>query len=67
MVSQDVDKALQLIETAITKDNSCVQAYNTLATIEMQRSVSTGAHSSYGTSITIHLSQSFELLLFLIA
>ncbi len=40
MVTQDIDRAVEHMETAIAKDNSCVQAYNTLATIEMQRSVS---------------------------
>ena len=37
MYSQDMVKAVKYMETAIDTDNSCVQAYNTLATIEMQR------------------------------
>ena len=40
MVSQDINKAVEYMETAISKDSSCIQAYSTLATIEMQRSAS---------------------------
>lgn len=32
-----MNKAIKNFETAIATDNSCVQAYNTLATLEMQR------------------------------
>lgn len=34
---RDPDKAVVALEKAISVDNSCIQAYDTLASIEIQR------------------------------
>ena len=34
---QDMEKAISAMENAISVDNSCVQAYDTLASLELQR------------------------------
>ena len=36
---QDLDKAVELVERAIEVDEKCDFAYETLATLEVQRSV----------------------------
>ena len=37
MVHQDIDRAVKSLETAIAIDTSCIQAYEALASLEMQR------------------------------
>ena len=48
MCKQDVEGAVAAMETAISVDNSCVQAYDTLASLELQRWVgSAGFHTRF--------------------
>lgn len=39
MAHRDIDRAIKSLRTAIEMDSSCIQAYETLASLEMQRSV----------------------------
>lgn len=39
LAQRDIDKAIKSLRTAIEMDNSCIQAYETLASLEMQQLV----------------------------
>ena len=37
LAHRDIDKAIKSLEAAIAMDSSCIQAYETLASLEMQK------------------------------